>query len=172
MPRRRYNPVGGLDPILVSIQASRTRALRPVRWIHRPGVIPVGRYTVQQQTAIQNGTATSYIGAGGKATVQVGPAGLGGSWEPTMAVVATASGAEDTSTCQLYIGPAGIPLQSLTAGLTYAGGGSTIGLAAPVITVGLCIIAVWSGGNPGDLVSLTVYGTQTSLTTPGTAEPA
>lgn len=95
------------------------------------------------------------------ASIQVGPQGLGTVWYPQSAAIATSVGANDNSTVQLYYGP--LSLLSLVSGTSYAGGGDMVGLPVPPLSPGYFIVAVWSGGTPGSLATLAVYGTQTAL---------
>jgi len=146
------------------IDADYRRATKPVVPVRRPHTIPVQQYTQQTATPIANGYGTAVISVAGTATVRVGPQGLGTTWYPQTAAIATTTGANDTSTVQLYAGP--LSALQLISGTSYAGGGDSIGLPVPPITPGYFIVAVWSGGHAGDLVSMAVYGTQVSLTRP------
>jgi hypothetical protein len=148
--------------------AGRTRnklLFRPVQG--RPPVIPVGRYT-QPITGVPltGGQGQAVVSSGGAATVSVGPQGLGNVWYPASATIQTTSGVNDASTCNLYLGPAGVPVTLLAT--LYPGGTGTAGLATPPLSPGQYLIAVWSGGNPGDHASLNVVGTMDSIM-PGAA---
>lgn len=146
------------------IDADVRRARKPFTPIRRPQSLPVGQYTSRAQTPIANGYGVTQVAVGGSATVTVGPQGLGTVWYPVSAAVATTTGANDSSTVQLYSGPLG-QLQ-LISGTSYAGGGDSIGLGGTPLTPGYYIVAVWSGGHAGDLASLAVYGTQDALVRP------
>lgn len=145
------------------VDAQQRRALKPVRPVRRPHSTPIQDYTGRTRTPIPNGYGTAIISASGTATVTVGPQGLGTVWYPQNAAIMTTTGANDASTCQLYIGP--LSALQLINGTSYAGGGDSVGLGvlAPV-TPGYFIVAVWSGGHTGDTASLAVYGAQDALT--------
>lgn len=145
------------------INAQQTRALKPVRPVRRPHSVPIQDYTGRRRTPIPNGYGTGTISASGAATVTVGPQGLGTVWYPQNAAIMTTTGANDASTCQLYVGP--LSALQLINGTSYAGGGDSIGLGVPPLTPGYFIVAVWAGGHTGDTASLAVYGAQDTLTT-------
>jgi len=150
------------DTLAQIIDAQQRRALKPVTPQRRRYSAPIQAYVNRQQTPIPNGYNTGSISASGTATVKVGPQGVGTVWYPQNAAIGTTTGANDASTCQLYVGPLGA-LQ-LINGTSYAGGGDSIGLGVPPLTPGYFIVAVWSGGKSGDVASLAVYGTQSVLT--------
>ena len=128
---------------------------------------PQGAYTGSQQTLITGGYAAVTVKADGTATAKVGPQGVGTVWYPQAAAISTTTGANDASTCALYLTPlengAQVPATQI-GGQSYAGGGDSIGLAVPPMWAGYFIVAVWSGAVSGDLASLAVYGTQQVLT--------
>lgn len=150
-----------------SIQRSQFKAMQP-QGFHRLKVTPVPQvqYTGVSSGPIPNGYGSAIV-ASGAATVQVGPMGVGTVWYPTMAVIATTSGANDGSTCALYLSPlvngTSLAVQSMIGGQSYNGGGDTIGLTLPPVHPGTYLIAVWATAKNGDLATLTVYGTQTAL---------
>ena len=122
----------------------------------RPQSVDVTAYTRVRRAQIGgDGIAGGVIGSNGTATVKVGPQGYGTRWYPNQLAVATASGANDTSTVAFYlnvIGPGGFLAQS------YAGGGDQPGIAVPEMQPGDLLYAVWSGGKNGDWCQLTVTG--------------
>jgi hypothetical protein len=108
-----------------------------------------------------DGISQGIIGAGGAATVTVGPQGYGTRWYPNQVGVATQSGAGDNSTTAFYlnvVGPGGF------LGQSYAGGGDQPGFAVPEMQPGDLLYAVWAGGNPGDWCQVTVTGPMDYLT--------
>jgi hypothetical protein len=147
-----------------AIAAQQAKALKPVTPRVRPATVPISSYTQPVRTPLAGGYGTAIVSAGGAATVQLGPAGVGTVWYPASAAIATTTGAADTSTCALYIGP----LAALTqiGSQSYAGGGDSLGLPVPSMFPGYFLVAVWAGGHPGDLAALTVYGQQDTLTVP------
>lgn len=98
---------------------------------------------------------------GGAATVTIGPQGLGTRWYPVQAIITTTSGANDASTCQLFMGT--VALANLIGGTSYAGGGDTFGLSGTAMQPGDYLIAVWAGGNNGDTATLRVSGDQVTM---------
>jgi hypothetical protein len=131
------------------------------------GSTRVGAYQGQLQTVITGGYAASVVPASGSVTIRVGPMGVGTIWYPQAAAISTTTGANDASTCALYLTPlengAQVPATQI-GGQSYAGGGDTIGLAVPPMWAGYFIVAVWTGATSGDLASLAVYGTQQVIT--------
>lgn len=122
---------------------------------------PQESYTWQVTALLSQNQAQTIIGAGGRGVVQLGPTGLGTRWYLTQANVQTTTGPNDSSTVALYLGA---QVQSnLLGGTSYAGGQDTIGLHVRPLTPGDLITAVWTGGHPGDVASLTFYGDQDVL---------
>jgi hypothetical protein len=130
----------------------------------RHGAVPVQQYTRVRAAPIDNAYAQVVVNAQGVAKLSLGPSGLGNVWRPSYCQIATTSGASDTSTCSLYIGP--LPIGPLVGGQSYAGGGDSIGLPSVTMQPGDFVWAIWTGGKTGDIASLVVYGDQTVLDTP------
>jgi hypothetical protein len=103
------------------------------------------------------GTATGLVAADGALTLSVGPDGLN-VWYVTYAAISTTSGAADTSTAAVIVGPISAGL--VPGGQSYAGGGDSVGLGSQRLAPGDFVTVVWTGGNPGDTAFLTVYGAQ------------
>jgi hypothetical protein len=95
------------------------------------------------------------------ALISVGPQGIGNVWYPASCTIQTTSGVNDFSTCQIFLGPAGIPV-TLQATI-FPGGYGTASLAIPSMTPGQYIIARWTNANPGDLATINVVGTMDSV---------
>jgi hypothetical protein len=107
-----------------------------------------------------NGIAGGVISGGGAATVPVAPQGYGTRWYPGQVACATASGANDASTCAFFlnvIGPGGF------LGQSYAGGGDQPGFALPEMQPGDILYAVWAGGHAGDWCQVSVTGSMDIL---------
>lgn len=126
---------------------------KPVRI---PVALPVEAFSKVRRVQIaSNGIDGGVISGSGAATLSVGPQGYGCRWYPNQVAVATASGANDTSTVTIYlnvIGPGGFLAQS------YAGGGDQPGIAVPEMQPGDLLFAVWSGGKSGDWCQMAVTG--------------
>ena len=120
--------------------------------------VPIRRYGQRARAPIgNNGIDQTVIAAGGAGTASVGPQGWGTRWYPQQVTIATATGPNDTSTVTFYLGAIA---SSQIVGTSSAGGGDTIGLAVPMMQPGDLLIAVWTGGNPGDWASMAVIGDQ------------
>ena len=138
----------------------------------RPGVGRGGATRIRSappeayRTAIQGmqlagGQANGVVNSAGVAIASVGPQGLGNVWYPAMANLSTTTGPNDTSTCTVYLGSQ--TLANMAGPTSYAGGADSIGLSVPALTPGSLLIAVWSGGHPGDVATLNIIGTMDCL---------
>jgi hypothetical protein len=126
---------------------------------YRIPVVPIERYRPLVRVPIHGeGTGQAIVNGSGAAVVQVTPQGLGTKWYPVKADITTTTGANDQSTCQLFLGAQSVATQ--IGGTSYAGGGDTFGLAGHILAPGDLLIAVWTGGNPGDIATLRVTGEQ------------
>jgi hypothetical protein len=169
MPRRivrRAPAVRGLAPLAQSVARTRSQVNRGfANW--QAATIPQGAYVAGPRTPITGGYAAKTVPASGIVTIYCGPMGLGTIWYPQAVAISTTTGANDASTCALYLSPLenGPTLAPSTqiGGQSYAGGGDTIGLAVPPLWPGLFIVAQWTGATQGDLASLQVYGQQSAL---------
>jgi len=139
----------------------------PGKLTRAPQVRPITRLPMQLYrqkitgAPLTGGQAQGKISAAGAATLSVGPSGAGNVWYPASITILTTSGVNDFSTCSVYLGPAGVPV-TLQATL-FPGGTGTASLAIPSMTPGQYIIAVWSGGNSGDVCSINITGTMDSV---------
>jgi hypothetical protein len=116
---------------------------------------------------VNAGTANSVYGAsipaaGGSLTLQVGPQGLGTVWYPVSVVLSTTTGALDTSTALVYLGPSATP--ATLQGTLFSGNGTTA-LAIPSMSPGQTIIVNWQNGHPGDTAAFNITGTMDALST-------
>lgn len=136
-----------------------------LRW--GPAAQPIRRLPMQLyrqrvvSVPLTGGQAQGTISAAGAATLSVGPAGAGNVWYPASITILTTSGVNDFSTCNIYLGPAGVPI-TLVATL-FPGGTGTASLAIPNMTPGQYLIAVWSGAKSGDTCSINIVGTMDSV---------
>jgi len=142
---------------------ARPTVRRPWQWPNpRPPSAPIHLYSGSfDNLPIPNGQAQGVISSAGTATLQVGPTGLGTVWYPASAVISTTAGILDTSACNIYVGPAGFP--TTLQGTLFPGGAGVLALAIPAMSPGLYVLAVWSGGTPGNTCSLNVTGTMRAL---------
>lgn len=142
-----------------SQQRGAYQGFRPGR-IHSPAA---EAFTMIQRTGMDGVQATGLVAANRSGSVSLGPTGWGTRWYLTQANVATTTGAADlSSTVALYLGAATV--SNLLGGGSYSGGLDTIGLNVRPLTPGDFITAVWSNANPGDIITLVVYGDQDVLT--------
>jgi hypothetical protein len=152
VPRGLHSPAGAYAP-------------RRMAW--GPAVRPAGRLPMRIYTQpvtglpLVGGQAQGTISAAGAATLSVGPSGSGNVWYPASCTILTTSGVNDASTCNIYLGPAGIPVTLLAT--LYPGGTGTASLAIPSMTPGQYVLAVWSGGKSGDVCSINIVGTMDSV---------
>ncbi len=132
----------------------------------QPARVPVEAYTRQARTPITGGYQAAVVPASGTVTVKVGPMGLGTVWYPQAVAISTTTGANDTSTCALYLtgltNGGNVPSTQI-GGQSDAGGGDTIGVAVPPMWPGYFIVAVWTGATHNDLAAVAVYGEQDTL---------
>jgi hypothetical protein len=124
--------------------------------------LPMRVYT-QPVTSVPltGGQAQGTVSAAGAATLSVGPSGAGNVWYPSSVTILTTTGINDSSTCSVYLGPAGIPVTLLAT--IFPGGYGTASLAVPSMTPGQYLIAQWSGGHAGDTCSMNITGTMDSV---------
>ena len=102
------------------------------------------------------------IPVSGALTLQVGPQGLGTVWYPVQVTLSTTTGALDTSTALVYLGPLVTP--ATLVGTVYSGNG-TVALAIPAMSPGQTLIIAWTGGKNGDAAAANIIGTMDALTT-------
>lgn len=130
--------------------------------LHRPATIPVEAYTGRAQVPIGIDGQRSGTIAGGVATLQVGPAGIGTSWALDQAGFGTSVGAADTATAAVYVGPQAT--QPYFVAQSYAAGGDAVGLAGITLQPGEFVWVVWAGGTNGSTAQVKVAGTKSVLT--------
>lgn len=125
--------------------------------------LPMGLYT-RPVTSIPltGGQAQGKISAAGAATLSVGPSGSGNVWYPASLTASTTSGltGSDPSICNVYLGPAGVGVTLLG---TLNPGSGVASFALPAMSPGQYLIAVWAGGNPGDVATVNITGTMDSV---------
>jgi hypothetical protein len=123
---------------------------------------PITAYTGKLSgVPLSGGQALGAVPANGILTLQVGPQGLGTVWYPVQVTLSTTTGALDTSTALVYLGPLTNP--NSLVGTVYSGNG-TVALAIPDMTPGQTLIVAWSGAHPGDQAAFNIIGTMDALT--------
>lgn len=111
---------------------------------------------------LQPGQGLAIISATGGATITLGPTGTGTVWYPAQVTISTTTGALDSSTFNLYLGPSGVPITLV--GTAFPGGTGTLSLAIPPMSPGQYLIGIWTGGHTGDQASMNVIGVMDAVT--------
>lgn len=111
--------------------------------------------------ATYSGTVTI---TGASLTLNVGPQGVGSSWDLAQVSVATTTGTADASTVAFFVQPTGTVQAPWQVGQSYAGGGDQVGLAGIKMVPGERLYAVWTSANPGDIATMILTGVMTVLT--------
>jgi hypothetical protein len=132
--------------------------------LRRPATIGMEAYTAHRSgVPLAGGEAQGFISGAGTLTLQVGPQGAGTVWYPASVTTFTTSGVLDASTCLIYMGAAGTPVNLM--GTLFPGGAGVLAVALPPLTVGTFVIAVFTGGKPGDVAAINITGTMDYLDT-------
>lgn len=124
-------------------------------WRPRPVLAPrpeMEHYT-RPLRAVLDVSAAVVLNGSGAGFVTLAPDGMTG-WQVRQAHVATTSGPTDGSECKLYR-TAVMPHRQLAE--TAQGGGDSFSFDAR-LRPGDTLVAVWSGGNPGDTATLNLSG--------------
>ena len=158
--RRRGNPQAARIAAWVTRAAGSWGLPGPM--IRRPPVAPLHLFAKTLRVAIRpgEGTRTAKVSGAGTATVTIGPDALI-TWYVAYVAISTTTGAADSSTCQVQVGPAGHGINP--SGQSYNGGGDVVSLGGRAMKPGEYITLSWAGGNPGDLAIATVTGDQDIL---------
>ena len=152
LPIGMHSPAGSYAPNLL-------------RW--GPQAAPIRRLPIQLyrvrvvSVPLTGGQAQGIISGSGAATLSVGPAGAGNVWYPASITIQTTTGVNDFSTCNVFLGPAGVGVTQVAT--IFPGGVGTASLAIPSMTPGQYIIAIWSGGHSGDTCTINIVGTMDSV---------
>lgn len=103
--------------------------------------------------------ASVVLDGSGNGTAKVGPLSARESWTPAVVSVKATTNTKE-ATCTTYAGAAAQAPYFLDS--TYAGssGDSTGRGAAKTLRVGQYVWAVWTGGDPGAVATVTVIGTK------------
>ena len=101
---RRVPGASGLAPLAQSI--ARGQSQRNVGFtMRRSASTAPGLYQGSQRTTITGGYAAATVPSSGIVTIYCGPMGLGMVWYPQAVAISTTTGANDASTCALYLSP-------------------------------------------------------------------
>lgn len=105
------------------------------------------------------GAGTVVLDGSGNGTVKLGPIGPREKWFPTSAGVSASSHVAEAA-CTLYVGDA--PIRGNFRDATLSGStGDSSGRCTGPIPLGWFVWAVWTGGDPGAVATLTVTGSKT-----------
>lgn len=149
-----------VPPVPRAVAAGGWGASPPGR-LGRPPSPPIHRYSQRRTAPIGGNGVAQSVAAAGKATVRIGPSGVGTRWYPQQVTLATTSGAADVSTATGYLGP--VATSNSVIFQSYTGGGDTLGLAIPMMQPGDLLTVVWSGAHNGDWAQLVIVGDQEIL---------
>lgn len=167
--------MGARDRVSAALAALQVRPARPQLarppWLAAPRVAvrrpvspPLTAFTGRRSgVPLTGGQNQSVVSGSGAGLAQCGPQGTGTVWYPAQVTVSTTTGIAtgvDTSVCNVYLGAAGLPSTLLG---TIFGGNGLLGAAVPPLTVGLFVIAVWTGAKPGDVCAVNVQGSMDAL---------
>lgn len=111
-----------------------------------------------------NTSASVTLDGNGDGTAAIGPGLPGVSWQPaTIAVQVGLAPGEDEiiseAQCNVYLGIAPVAGSLLGATSTGSTGDSTD--CSATVWPGQELIAVWSGGDPGAVATMSIFGTKT-----------
>src|ERR1700733_1937191 len=102
---------------------------------------------------------TVTLDVNGNGRCSVGPQRVREHWQPANATVSVATNVSEAQ-CSVYMGTVANPATLL--GQTALGStGDTCGFGAVDMQTGMQITAVWTGGDPGSVATLTINGTYT-----------
>lgn len=124
--------------------------------------VPVTAYRNRLSGVPLTGGQAQGVIASNALTLQAGPQGLGTVWYPVQVTLSTTTGALDTSTALVYLGPLTTP--ATLVGTVFTGNG-TVALAIPSMTPGQTLIVKWSGAHDGDTAAFNIIGTMDALAT-------
>lgn len=100
--------------------------------------------------------ASVVLDASGNGRVAIGPKVVREKWSPSQATVSVSSTVLE-SKCAIYLGVGRVPGQKLGESRT-GSSGDTYGFGALALQPGQHIVAVWTGGDPGALATIGVFG--------------
>lgn len=113
-----------------------------------------------RQVAIgPEGTATVVLNGSGNGTAKVGPIGARENWTPAAAAVSVSTRTAEAQ-CKLFVGPSPTADNYIGGTLSGSTGDSTGRVSAQPVPLGSFVWAVWAGGDPGSVATLSVQGTK------------
>lgn len=103
-------------------------------------------------------SAYTTLDASGNGQASCGPALPGVSWQPASIAVSVSSNVNEAQ-CSVFLGIGPAPGSLLGATQTGSTGDSTD--CSATVWPGQELIAVWAGGDPGAIATMSVFGTKT-----------
>lgn len=103
----------------------------------------------------QNAVVT--LDASGDGTAKIGPLSARETWYPANVHVSVATNTNE-ATCSIYVGTSVIAANFRDGTFSGSSGDATDRVSADVVRSGASVWAVWSGGDPGAVATLTVTG--------------
>jgi hypothetical protein len=105
------------------------------------------------------GSVTAVLNGAGAGTARTGPSGARETWYPTNAAVSCSTNVAEAQ-CRIYVGDQPIPSNLVDSTLSGSTGDATGRVGAAPVTLGRYVWAVWTGGDPGAVATLSVTGTR------------
>lgn len=103
-------------------------------------------------------SATVTLDGAGNGTARVGPISAREVWHPAMVHVSANRAPVNEAQCLVFMGD--LPIRTNYRDGTFSGssGDSTDSFKSDIVKLGQYIIAQWTGGDPGQIATLTVTG--------------
>lgn len=95
----------------------------------------------------------------GNGTAKTGPLSARETWQPSNVHVSVST-ATNEAVCNIYVGDAAQQRNFRDATFTGSSGDSSDRVNADTVTVGAYVWAVWTGGDPGAMATLSVTGSK------------
>jgi hypothetical protein len=103
-------------------------------------------------------SASAVLDASGNGTAAAGPGLPGVSWDAGAGVAVSASANVAEAICRVYLGIA--PIAGSLIGTTSTGSTGDSTTTTSVVWPGQSLIAVWEGGDPGAVATMSITGTK------------
>lgn len=105
------------------------------------------------------GTANVTLNGSGNGTASVGPLTARETWHPENAHVSVSS-ANSEASCVIYVGDSALQRNQRDTTFTGSSGDASDKIGADIVKPPHKIWAVWTGGDPGAVATLTVTGSK------------
>jgi hypothetical protein len=104
--------------------------------------------------------ATVILNGSGNGTVKLGPISAREVWNPANAHVSANANPINEAQCSIYVGDTVMPNNFRDGTFSGSSGDSTDKIGADIVKMGHYIWAVWTGGDAGQIATLSVTGTR------------